>query len=82
MKLSSGQRRLRVAIKRFIYSQLYMRDALLMMFAHMSKQTLLSTVSPGPKTEGTSALAAAFARAARWFGSRLSGSRRTITSIG
>jgi hypothetical protein len=32
MKLSSGQRRIRVAIKRFIYSQLYMRDAFLMMF--------------------------------------------------
>jgi hypothetical protein len=35
MKLSSGQRRLRVAIKRFIYSQLYMRDALLMMFGRV-----------------------------------------------
>ena len=32
MKLTSGQRRFRVAIKRFIYSQLYLRDAILLMF--------------------------------------------------
>lgn len=32
MKLSRGQRRARVALKRFVYSQLYGRDALRMMF--------------------------------------------------
>jgi hypothetical protein len=32
MKLSRGQRRVRVALKRLLYSQLYLRDAVLLMF--------------------------------------------------
>ena len=48
MKLRPGQRRLRLALKRFIYSQLLMRDGFLMMLGRTKPLVSSSNASLPP----------------------------------